>query len=327
MDKNLLEISQEGTIDMAKKWVATDFGGPDVLREIDSDVPAPKQGEVTIAVRASGMNPADYKMFASGDDRSKLPLPIGYEAAGVISALGPETEIASGGGKVGDEVLVFRVTGGYATALTASARDVFAKPSTLNFAEAANLLLVGATAAEMLDVVHVGQGETIVLHGASSSVGVSVLQQARLLGAHVIGTASEKNFDTVRQFGGTPVQYGSGLLERIQQAAPHGVVAALDAVGTDEAIDVSLALVKDRSRIVSIAAFARAKQDGYRVIGGMMPESAAFRDKARMRLIALAAEGKLVVPVARTFPFDQARSALELLQSGHPGGKLALIVE
>ncbi len=312
---------------MAKKWVAIDFGGLDVLREIDIDVPAPKQGEVTIAVRAVGMNPADYKRFASGDDRSTLPLSIGYEVAGVISAVGPETEIASGGGRAGDEVLAFRIMGGYASAITVPAKDVFAKPSRLNFAEAANLLLVGTTAAEMLDVVHVGQGDTVVLHGASGAVGVSVLQQARILGARVIGTASEKNFETITQFEGTPVQYGSGLLERIQQAAPGGVVAALDASGSDEAIDVSLALVKDRSRIVSIAAFGRAKQDGFRIIGGMMPESAAFRDQARAHLIELAAEGKLVVPVAQTFPFDQAQSALKLLASAHPGGKLALIVE
>jgi predicted dinucleotide-binding enzyme len=85
---------------MAKKWVAIDFGGPDVLREIEVEIPAPGPGEVTITVRAAGMNPADYKQFASGADRSVLPLSIGYAVAGVINAIGPETEIASGGGKV-----------------------------------------------------------------------------------------------------------------------------------------------------------------------------------------------------------------------------------
>jgi NADPH:quinone reductase len=251
---------------MAKKWVATDFGSPDVLREIDVEVPAPKPGEVTIKVRAAGMNPADYKHFASGADRSVLPLSIGYEVAGVISAVGPETEIASGGGKVGDEVLAFRILGGYASAVTVQAKDVFAKPRNMNFAEAANLLLVGTTAAQMLDVACVRKGDTIVLHGASGAVGVSVLQQARLIGAHVIGTASEKNFGTITRFGGIPVQYGEGLQDRIRQIAPAGVVAALDTSGTDEAIDVSLALVEDRQRIVSIAAFGRAKQEGYQAI-------------------------------------------------------------
>ena len=58
-----------------------------------------------------------------------------------------------------------------------------------------------------------------------------------------------------------------------------------------------------------------------------MPESAAFRDNARARLIGLAAEGSLVVPVARTYPLSEARDALEFLSSQHPGGKLALIPE
>ena len=313
--------------EMAKKWVATDFGGPEVLREIDVEVLPPEQGEVTIKVRAAGMNPADYKRFASGTDRSTLPLSIGYEVAGEILALGPNTQIASRGGKINDKVLAFRVSGGYASTITALAKDVFAKPNSLDFAAAANLLLVGTTAAQMLDVARVRKGDTILVHGASGAVGVSLLQQARLIGAHVIGTASETNFALVARFGGTPVQYGEGLEECIRQLSPHGITAALDTVGTDEAIEVSLALVRDRQRIVSIAAMARAEQEGYQVVSGFTPASAAFRDNVRAQLIELAAHGQLVVPVAKTFPLAQAKSALDFLMSRHPGGKLALIPE
>jgi NADPH:quinone reductase len=307
-----------------RRWVAADFGGPEVLKQVDVEVPAPGPGEVTIQVRAVGMNPADFKRFAAGDDRAVLPMPVGYEVAGVIRAIGPDTEIGSGGGAVGDEVLAFRISGGYATAVTVPADKVFAKPPSLDFPAAANLLLAGATAADMLHVTNVAAGETILVHGASGAVGVSVLQQAKLLGARAVGTASEKNFDTVRRFGGVPVAYGDGLLDRVREAAPEGIAAALDTVGTDEAVDVSLALVP-RERIVTIAARARASADGFRAIGGADPDSAAFRDQVRPRLIRLAADGDLIVPVARTFPFDEAPAALELLRSGHPGGKLALI--
>lgn len=309
---------------MAERWIAPEFGGPEVLRRTTFTPAAPGPGEVTIEVRAAGLNPADHKMFAAGDEAA-LPVEVGYEVAGVISAIGPGTEIASGGGAVGDDVLAFRVTGGYATALTVPATDVFAKPSALGWAEAANLLLVGTTAAEMLHVTELGEGETIVLHGASGAVGVSVLQQAADLGVRVVGTAAEGRFDVVRQFGGEPVTYGDGLEERLRAAAPEGYAAALDAVGTDEAVDTSLALVADRRRIVTIAAFGRAERDGIRVIGGRMPASAAFRDAARARLVNLAGAGMLVVPVARTFPFEEAPAALELLRTGHPGGKLALV--
>lgn len=310
---------------MTVRWVATDFGGIDVFELEQTEVAPPGRGEVTIEVRAVGMNPADYKHVARGTDRSALPLPVGYECSGVITAVGPDTEIASGGGAIGDEVLAFRVSGAYASELTVPAKDVFAKPASLGFPEAANLLLAGSTAAEMLHVAGVGEGDTILLHGASGAVGVSVLQQAALLGAQVIGTAGPSNVDVVRRFGGHSVAYGEGLEQRVREAAPGGVVAALDAVGTDEAVDVSLALVDDRQRIVTIAAMERASRDGFRAIAGAMPESAAFRDEARSRLIGLAGEGRLVVPIARTWPLAEAREALEFLAGQHPGGKLALL--
>lgn len=287
-----------------------------------ADVPSPARGEVTIAIHAAGVNPADYKRIAAGDFTE--PVVIGSEVSGVVSQIGPDTQLASGGGAPGDEVLAFRVSGGYASKLTVPAADVFAKPGGLEHPAAANLLLAGTTAAEMLHVAAVEAGETMVVHGASGAVGVSVLQQARLLGARVIGTAGRGSFDRVWRFGATPVTYGRGLESRLRELAPEGFAAALDTVGTDEAIDVSLDLVADRNRIITIAAMQRANE-GIRVIRGSMPVSAAFRNEARAPPIALAGDGKLIVPIARTYPLQQAREALAFLQSGHPGGKLALL--
>ncbi|MET0928003.1 MAG: NADP-dependent oxidoreductase [Aeromicrobium sp.] len=310
---------------MARRWVAQELGGPDTWELVEHDVPAPRTGEVTIEVRAAGMNPADVKHVAAGTDPSRLPVAIGYEVAGVISAIGPDTPIASGGGTVGDEVLAFRIGGGYATEVTVPAADVFAKPPSLGFAEAANLLLAGATAADMLRTAAVVAGDTVLLHAASGAVGVSVLQQARSIGARVIGTASPGRFDVVRGFGGEPVAHGDGLEQRVRDLAPEGVDVALDAIGTDEAVDVSLALVGDRRRVVTIAARARADSDGFVALAGSMPDSARFRAEARAGLIELAGSGQLVVPVARTYPLADAREALADLMGGHPGGKLALV--
>lgn len=311
------------TNETAHHWIATKPGGLEVLELVAADVARPVSGEVTITVHAAGVNPADYKRIASGDFTE--PVTIGFEVSGMVSDLGPDTQLASGGGAPGDEVLAFRVSGGYASKLTVPAADVFAKPAGVEHAAAANLLLAGTTAAEMLHVTGVAAGETVVVHGASGAVGVSVIQQARLLGVRVIGTAGPGSFDTVARFGATPVVYGDGLESRLRELAPDGFAAALDTVGTDEAVDVSLAVVADRDRIVTIAAMQRAAEEGIRFIGGSMPASAAFRDRARARLIALAGEGKLVVPVARTYPLEQAREALAFLQDGHPGGKLALL--
>jgi len=309
---------------MERHWIATRPGDLDVLRLEEYDVPPPGPGEVTVQVRAAGMNPADYKHLANGDP-ADFPKTVGYEVAGVVTALGPDTQLASGGGEVGDGVLAFRVAGGWASALTVPARDVYAKPASLPFEEAANLLLAGTTAAEMLHVTKVAEGETVLVHGASGAVGVSILQQAALRGVRVIGTAGEGRFGEVSRFGGQPVAYGDGLEQRVRDLAPEGVAAALDCVGTDEAVDVSLALVADRDRIVTIAAMQRAEADGIRVIAGAMPDSKAFRDAVRGDLVALAADRRLVVPVARTFPLDQALEAARLLATQHPGGKLALV--
>lgn len=158
-------------------------------------------------------------------------------------------------------------------------------------------------------------------------MGVSVLQQARLLGVRVIGTASRANFPFVERFGGVPVEYGPGLTGRVLAAAPEGVAAALDTAGSGEAGDVSLALVKDRSRVVTIVDAPRARADGYVFVGASNPESAPFRARTAPRIVAMAADGDLVVPMAATFDFDGAPAALALLTSPHPPGEIALTRE
>lgn len=290
---------------------------------VEARLPAPDPGQVLIEVRAAGLNPADYKGVAGNHGDVALPIRPGFEVAGIIAAIGSDTTIASGGGAVGDRVVAFRVQGGYASALLVPAEDVFAAPEALDDAAAANLLLAGTTAADLLHAGRLTAGETVLLHGASGAVGVSVLQQARELGVHVVGTASPGRFDEVRRFGGEPVEYGDGLADRVREMVPQGVDAAFDCAGTDEAIDVSLELVQDRSRILTIVDFTRPQRNGIQARGG--DNSREYRAAARAQVIALAAAGRLEVPVARTFPLEQAGDALRFLAEGHPGGKLALL--
>src|SRR3954447_8679575 len=94
----------------ATKMMAAGYGEPDQVQPYEVDVPEAGPGEVTIDVRAAGVNPADYKAGAGNRGRAgaTLPLPIGFEVAGVVSAAGPDT-----GFTAGDEVLAFRVRDGY----------------------------------------------------------------------------------------------------------------------------------------------------------------------------------------------------------------------
>ncbi|GAB2661138.1 NADP-dependent oxidoreductase [Gordonia jinhuaensis] len=307
----------------ATHWVANGHKGLRDFAFETTEVREPGTGQVTIEVAAAGVNPADLKHSMRKD--AALPALIGYEVSGTITAVGPDTEIASGPVAVGDDVLAFRIYGGYATALTVRASDVYAKPDTLPHPQAANLLLAGTTASEMLHVTQAAEGDTILLHGASGAVGVMVLQLARRAGITVIGTASKANFEKVESFGGIPVEYGHGLERRVRTAAPDGIDAALDTAGTHEAVKASLDLVDDHRRIVTIANPLAAGEKGFRAIAGSSPESTIYRNSVRNELIALAGTGDLVVPLAREFPLAEATAALKLSESGHPGGKIALV--
>jgi NADPH2:quinone reductase len=313
---------------MATKVVATAFGGPEVLSVVPADVPAPGAGEVTVKVRAAAINPIDFKRFsgAVGSDPSTLPQPVGSELAGVVTAVGDDAEGPAGPVSPGDEVVVYPVTGAFADAVTVPASTVVPKPAEVPWAEASGALLAGATAVHALAVVGVAKSDTVLIHGGSGSVGQIAVQLAVETGATVIATASERQHDVLRGYGAIPVAYGPGLVDRVRAAAPGGVDAAVDTVGTDEAVDVSLELVEDRRRIATIAAFGRA-DTGIRLLGGAPgadPGTEIRRDAWR-RLLPAAASGDLTIPVSATFPLTEAADAVRLVQGGHPGGKVVLL--
>jgi NADPH:quinone reductase len=310
---------------MSAVVVATEFGGPEVLSVIDQPAPAPGAGEVRVAVRAVGVNPVDYKSYsgAFGKDPAQLPRRIGSEAAGVITAVGPDVSDF----EPGDEVIAFRAPGAYAADLLVPLDALTRKPEAVPWTEAAGLLLTGVTAVHTLVAADVGTGDTVLVHGGSGGVGLMVVQLAVARNATVIATARGANHDLLRSLGATPVTYGDGLLDRVRAAAPNGVDAAIDLAGTDEAVDVSLELVQPPSRVVSIAAFARGG-DGIRLLGGGPGAEPGneIRNAARGMLVEAVAAGTLRVFVERTFPLDQAAEAHRLLMARHVTGKLVLTI-
>ena len=307
----------------ARRVVAAAFGGPEVLEVQEVDLRDPGPGQVRLSVRAAGVNPIDAKLYGGPGDDSNLPIELGFEAAGVVTAVGDGAADDQGPLSVGDEVIAFRVPGAYASELVVDGSALTRKPPSLGWDEAAVLMLSGATAVHALTATAVGEGDTVLVHGGAGGVGLYAVQLARLRGARVIATASEGSHDLLRGLGAEPVVYGDGLLERVQALAPNGVDAALDLVGTDEALDVSLALVPDRERVTTIAAFVRGQEEGVLLPGG--PTAEAIRDAARPELARLAGEGRLGVVVARTYPLADAAEAHRQIATGHTTGKLALL--
>lgn len=313
---------------MTTAIVATAYGGPEVLAAVETDVPDPGPGEVTVAVRAAGVNPIDHKSYSGmmGDDPDALPMPLGMEVSGEVTAVGPDATGPAGPVSVGDAVIAYPISGGYAAAVTVPATSVVPKPADMSWEAAAGLMLAGVTAVHAVDTVRLGAGDTVLVHGVAGSVGLTTAQLARRIGATVVGTAAEHRHDTLRDDGIVPVTYGPGLAGRVREVASDGVDAAVDTVGTDEAVDTSLELVVDLDRIVSIAAFGRG-DSGITLIGGGpgADPGTEIRDAARLQLTQLVDDGSLSVLVARTFPLAEAADAHRLVADGHAGGKVALL--
>jgi NADPH:quinone reductase-like Zn-dependent oxidoreductase len=291
------------------------FGGPEVLEIVDLPDPHPGPGQVRIAVRAAGVNPSDWKKRQGLMDTG-LPQTLGYEAAGVVDELGEGVTDAA----VGDRIFGFSV-GGAAQAELAVLSCYAPIPPSLDFAGAAALPAAIETAARALDQLGAGSGSTLLINGASGSVGSAAVQLAVVRGARVIGTASPANHSYLRSLGALPVAYGDGLAGRIRALSPDGVDAALDVAGSG-VLPKLIELTGGPERVVTIADFRGAREHGVRFSSG---------DTGRA-LHALAEIGELIeagrfsLPVARTFSLAEVAEAHRVSEGGRARGKLVLVV-
>lgn len=298
------------------------YGDPEVLAY--SDLPDPKVApdSVLVRVKAAGVNPVDWKILAGYLDPIMdvhFPLIPGWDVAGVVEAVGADaTEYA-----IGDEVIGYVrkdavQQGTYAELVAAPVRTLARKPASLDWQQAAGLPLAGLTAYQSLARVDVKKGETVLVHAAAGGVGSLAVQIAVARGARVIGTASAGNHDFLRSLGAEPVTYGDGLADRVRALAPEGIDAAVDFVGGG-VVEVSQELLKDRSRVASVADGEVTGKGGHMV--WVRPDSADLT-----ALGALADAGKLTVPVAAVFPLSRAAEALRQSMAGRTRGKIVLEV-
>ncbi len=320
---------------MARTIRPMSYGGPEVLDLVEVPVPVPARDQVVVRVKAAGVNPVDWKLYSGTfhaiDDKYKdeagvsadaLPR-IGLECAGVVTAVGEEIS----GVSVGDEVIAYPVSGAYADYVVAGAGSLVSKPDVVDWPVAGALMLAGTTAAHALHAAGVQQGDHVLIHGGTGGVGLMALQLAVDLGATVIATASEANHELLRSLGATPVTYGPGLIDRVRAAAPEGIDAALDLIGTEEALDTSLELVGDPDRIASIAGGPQRAKEGIKVIGNQPGADLGteVRAAARPKLVEKLVEGRLRVIIATTYPLEEAAEAHRDGISGHAPGKLILL--
>lgn len=292
------------------------FGGPEVLEMVDLPDPHPGLGQVRIAVRAAGVNASDWKKRKGLMDE-ELPQTMGYEAAGIVDELGEGVaDVAAG-----DRVFGFSAEGA-AQAELAVLSYYAPIPPALDFSGAAALPVAVETATRALDQLGVGSRSTLLINGASGSVGSAAVQLAVVRGARVIGTTSPANHEYLRSLGAEPVAYGEGLVARVRALAPDGVDLALDVAGSGVLPEL-IELAGGAEHVVTIADFAGAREHGVRFSSGDSGRAVyALADIGE-----LIESGRLSLPVGQTFPLAEIAQAQRVSEEGHMRGKLVLLVD
>ncbi|MEV7396696.1 NADP-dependent oxidoreductase [Aeromicrobium sp. NPDC092404] len=304
----------------------TTYGDDPAILEL-TDVAEPKIGPdwVKVQVKATSVNPVDWKLATGGMDGMLdvyLPVTPGWDVAGVVEAVGPSVTTLEPGDEVFGYVRKDAVSGGtYAEKVSAPIRTVAKKPSNASFAEAAAIPLAGLTAFQCLvHALDVGKDDTVLIHGASGGVGSFAVQIAKSLGARVLGTASEANHDYLRELGAEPFTYGEGLVERVREAIPDGVTAVLDLNGGDLEVSPDLLADSSKGRLVSIIDPVVKEMGGQYVF--VSPDVDDLDE-----LAAMFDDGTLKVEIAETYALADAAKAWGQSQSGHTRGKLVITID
>jgi NADPH2:quinone reductase len=170
-----------------KAIVVSDFGGPEVLRYVDTATPRPEAGQVLVRVHAAGVNPYDTYMRSGNYRPPTLPYTPGSDAAGVVEAVGSDVNRVAPGDRV---YTATTLSGAYAEYALALESQVHPLPERVSFSQGAGVWVPYGTAFHALyQRTHARPGETVLIHGASGGVGIAAVQLARALGLTVWGTA------------------------------------------------------------------------------------------------------------------------------------------
>lgn len=338
--ENLVEVVLPGIV------------APEGLEIRHGAVPRAGRGQLVIAMEASGVSFAEQQMRRGRYyDQPPFPFVPGYDLVGRVLSAGE----GAGPALVGQRVAALVKVGGWASHVVVDADDVVPVPEGLSAAEAETVVVNGITAWQMLHRrARVRSGQSVLVHGASGGVGSVLVQLARAAGVKVIGTASVRHHEALRELGVTPVDYRAGnVAARVRELAPGGVDAVFDHVGGRSVVD-SWQLLAPGGTLVAYGSASTRDDTGskqwpvlkilartwlwntlpngrrayfYNIWAGRALGKDRFRARVRTDLTQVFAalhRGDVTARIAARFPLAQAADALRLAESGTVSGKIVL---
>lgn len=325
---------------------------PEGLEIRHGAVPVAGPGQVVVRMEATGVSFAEQQMRRGRYyDQPPFPFVPGYDLVGTVLTTGPGVDPAL----TGTRVAALLKVGGWASHVCVEAADVVPVPDGIGAAEAETVVVNGITAWQMLHrKARIRAGGTVLVHGANGGVGSVLVQLARAAGAEVIGTASARHHDALREQGVVPVDYRAGdVAARVRELAPGGVDAVFDHVGGRSAVD-SWRLLAPGGTLVSYGSASTRDDTGskqwpvLKLLGRVwlwnaLPNGrhayffniwagrALSRNRFRARLRADLTQvfgalqrGDVTARIAARLPLTEAAEALRLAESGTVAGKVVL---
>jgi NADPH2:quinone reductase len=323
--------------------MVTKKGGPEVLQIVELPLEEPGPGQLRVRVCAAGVGSTDILVVAGSYRYApKIPFVPGYEAAGVVDAIGEGVR----GFEVGQRVAALTVYGAFAEFIVREAEHFLPIPDGVSDRDAAAVILNYGTAWQMIHrVAKVLPGQTALITGASGGVGAAALQLLRLIGVKTYGAASASKHPLVRSLGATPIDYREGSLDRlVRSLKPGGVDYVFDAIGGSNigpcigalrrgGTLVAFGFIAAPGKFSQLAMFANiflgARLRGR--LGKFYGITMLYRNDPRPlhedlpKVFALLKAKRIDPLVGRTFPLLGAKQALEVLAAGAVEGKIVLV--
>lgn len=299
------------------------FGGPDVLKLEELEIPQPADDEVLVRVRAASVNPVDYKIRSgsySGGKPLRDPTVLGRDVAGTVERCGRAVQNL----KAGDEIFAMLDggPGGYAQYVTIKADLCAPSPQHLDPVAAAAVPLAGLTAWQgLFDEGHLQAGQRVLIHGGAGGVGHLAIQFAKARGATVFTTVASEDVDFVRSLGAdTAIDYQR---ERFEDRV-RDVDLVFDLIA-GETQDRSWTVLKDGGTLIST--LSKPSEEKAREHHARATNYRAHPDGGELTEISrLIDSGKVKPHVTATYPLERAAEAQERIERQHVQGKVVLQV-